>query len=92
MYYESFKQKEILEEFGFKVKYLDSKECFVKYVEDKQPKEIFLNTFSEEVPYITLEYFQTNVDRFHGNKKGKVIGGTTFDCEWLWEDGLYVKL
>lgn len=69
--------------------FTDSKD-FNKYMQTEKPKEIWLDEFAEDEPYIILS-FNDGV-KFSGVYNHQcLLGGGNSDFTWLFKSGMYVK-
>jgi len=74
--------------------YFDSKNEFHSYVIENRPKEIWLDDFSVEYPYIIIEKYDDENGTFGGvyNKQTGLSGKLDW-MGWLFEfENMYVKL
>tara|TARA_R110002020_G_scaffold447134_2_gene659472 strand:+ start:1149 stop:1445 length:297 start_codon:yes stop_codon:yes gene_type:complete len=63
---------------------------FADYVQSKKPKEIWLDEFSKDEPYIIISsYYGNRLSGCYNHQT--LLGAKLNDCYWLFEDGMYVK-
>lgn len=65
---------------------------FSKYMTNNKPKQIWLDEFSKEEPYIIIDRYYE--DKFIGvyNKQGVIISGKQDDFTWLFKEGMYINV
>lgn len=63
---------------------------FNEYMRTEKPKEIWLDEFMEEEPYIILS-FNDGVNFSGVYNHQCLLGGYNSDFTWLFESGMYVK-
>lgn len=73
--------------------YFDSKNEFHKYMLENRPKEIWLDNFSVDIPYIIIESYLVEDNRFIGAyNKQSLLGGKLDWMGWLFEfKNMYIK-
>ena len=65
---------------------------FADYIQRKKPKEIWLDEFSKDEPYIIISSYRENENMLSGCYNHQtLLGAKLDDCYWLFEDGMYVK-
>lgn len=65
---------------------------FSKYMTNNKPKQVWLDEFSKEAPYIIINRYYE--DKFIGvyNKQGVLIAGKQDDFTWLFKEGMYINV
>lgn len=69
-----------------------NKHEFSKYMTNNKPKQVWLDEFSKEEPYIIIDQYYE--DKFIGvyNKQGVIISGKQDDFTWLFKKGMYINV
>lgn len=71
-------------------RFFEDKDDFNRFMISEKPKEIWLDEFMEDEPYIILS-FNDGV-KFRGVYNHQcLLGGDNSDFTWLYERGMYVK-
>jgi hypothetical protein len=63
---------------------------FNRFMCSEKPKEIWLDEFMKDEPYIILS-FNDGVDFRGVYNRQCLLGGSNSDFTWLFKDGMYVK-
>jgi len=72
-------------------KYFKDSTQFALYMKNHRPKEIFLDVYSKDEPYIIINIYSQD-GRFRGVYNHQcLLGGNLLNTEWIFEKGMYVK-
>lgn len=64
---------------------------FDSYLKENKPREIWLDIFSEKIPYIIIMKYCS--DKYYGvyHTQGVMLCGSQEDYKCLFQEGIYIK-